>query len=237
MSEQDYLDITAESYGNEIGTVDREFVSHYSLEMARPYLENIESVLLMGVGDSYIADSVSQLPIKTTIVEGSSKLVKRYRVLNRRCHIVNTLFEDFKPDTSYDLILGTHILEHVSDPVQVIRQTTNWLSRNGISIFTVPNGNSLHRQIGKEMGLLQKTSDLNANDISLGHRRVYTSDKFRHDIEMAGYREILIKGYLLKIVPNKMMLDWDRKLLDGLFVVSQNLPVDICADLFAVCHL
>lgn len=236
MSKIRQLNKVAEVYEEEVGILDRELISHYTFEVMRPLICSKDSVLLMGIGNGYIADALSQLKISLTIVEGSARLIEKYSKTNSRCIIIESLFEKFNPKHGFNVIVGTHVLEHLNEPVRVLKQTTRWLSKRGIAIFTVPNMFSLHRRIGKEMGILSNESSLSEQDILLGHRRVYDAYSLEGHLRKAGYNKVKIMGYLLKLVPNRLMKEWSRDLLDAIFHVSLGLPRDICADLIAMCR-
>jgi SAM-dependent methyltransferase len=237
MDEIQRIENVAEVYNSEVGKLNRDLISHYTLEVIHPFIRPQSSVLLMGLGDGDIAESISQLDVSLTVVEGSRKLIDTFPNLKAKATLVETLFEDFEPQNSFDVVIGTHVLEHVEDPVKILKQTTRWLTSDGMALFTVPNRLSLHRKIGIEMGILPNEASLSEQDILLGHRRVYDVSDLERDLRDAGYNQIEISGYLLKIVPNRMMKDWSRELLDATFRVSQSLPRDICADLIAKCRL
>lgn len=237
MDEIQRIENVAEVYNSEVGKLNRDLISHYTLEVIQPLIRPQASVLLMGLGDGDIAESISQLGVSLTVVEGSKKLIDSFPNLQAKATLVETLFEDFEPETSFDVVIGTHVLEHVEDPVNILKQTTRWLASDGMAVFTVPNRFSLHRRIGREMGILPNEASLSEQDILLGHRRVYDVSDLEGDLRDAGYSQIEISGYLLKIVPNRMMKDWSRELLDATFRVSKSLPRDICADLIAKCRL
>jgi hypothetical protein len=86
------------------------------------------------------------------------------------------------------------------------------------------------------MGLLQRPGDLNEQDVKLGHRRVYTAAEFRANLEAAGYRVESLTGYMLKVVSNRQMKGWSREFLDASYRVSLTLPMELCANLVAVCR-
>ncbi len=50
------------------------------------------------------------------------------------------------PDESYDIILLTEVLEHVPNPIDVLKEATRILKRNGFIIITAPLGSGLHQQ-------------------------------------------------------------------------------------------
>ncbi len=58
-----------------------------------------------------------------------------------------TLLEAEYPDNSFDEIYMSHYLEHVPDPVAVLRETRRILKKDGEAVARVPNFNSLSRMI------------------------------------------------------------------------------------------
>ena len=84
------------------------------------------------------------------------------------------------------------------------------------------------------MSLLPTTDSLNEQDIAVGHQRVYDSSLLTAHILDAGLELVELSGYLLKIVPLSIMQDWSDELLEALYEVSRELPVDECSNIFAV---
>jgi 2-polyprenyl-3-methyl-5-hydroxy-6-metoxy-1,4-benzoquinol methylase len=235
LEEQRHLDRTASVYGGSVGDLNRDLTSAYTWRLVEQHANSRRPVLLLGLGDGYIAGMLTACGIDVLVVEGSTELVQNFHPPSG-CVVVQSLFESFQPPAVYPLIVGTHILEHVDDPVQIIRQTTKWLAPSGMSIFTVPNRTSLHRRIGVKMGLLTEEDAFSEQDLALGHRRVFSAESLESDLRTGGYRHIDISGYNLKLVPNRMMATWDQALLDAIFELSREMPVKMCADLLAICR-
>ena len=122
-----------------------------------------------------------------TIVDGASKLLERIPEAPNLIK-VHSLFEDFKPSRLFNTIVMEHILEHVDDPVSLLARVKTWAAPGGRLLLGVPNGHSIHRLVAVKMGLLPDPCALNERDHAVGHRRVYTRDSFRRDIEKAGLR-------------------------------------------------
>ena len=101
-------------------------------------------VLEMGyVSDAYTRRIVARFG-KSYIVDFSAKLLEKAKDrFGKKVETFRSLFEDFKPAAGFDTILATNILEHVSDPVKVLRKAKTWLNRNGRIIVIVPNADSL----------------------------------------------------------------------------------------------
>src|SRR5262245_41182805 len=105
------------------------------------------------------------------VVEGSAVFCEGLRERFPDVTVHNVLFEDFTPDEPYDAIVLGHVLEHVVDPVAVMRLVRNWLAPGGKIFAAVPNSRSLHRQAAVIMGLLSQEDAMTELDHRHGHQR------------------------------------------------------------------
>lgn len=200
-------------------------------------LKEIDSgmrVLELGYGDGLVTKSLVASGCDLTLIEGSAVLVEAAR--QRHPHIVCelTLFEDFRTDRPFDLILASHVLEHVDEPVEILRNVSSWLRNDGKLIIAVPNKNSIHRQLAVAMGLQSSLDTLSKRDLMVGHQRVYSFETLENDVNRAGMRVIESAGYFLKVVPNSMMLGYSEDLLKSLNDISPLLPKDVLANIVIV---
>lgn len=230
------LNQLAPAYESEIGRLDARLISYYTFEALRPFVRRQATVLLMGLGNGYLAQRLAAACRRVTVVEGSRALIETIGRRAPQCRFVTALFEQYEPEVPFDLVIGSHILEHLDDPVRILRRTKQWLTKAGAAVFTVPNRWSLHRRIGTTMGLLPTVGSFNERDRALGHRRVYDTAMLERHLRAAGYRRVMIRGYWLKMVPNDKMKAWSRSLLDAIFQVSLSVPKEWCADLLAHCR-
>lgn len=182
-----------------------------------------------GVQTQYLINDFENL----TIVDGSKSLLDSIPNTSNLSK-VHSLFEDYEPNEKFNTIILEHILEHVEKPVELLTTVKKWLSREGVMIIGVPNGHSIHRLIGVEMGLLQNPCELNERDISLGHRRVYTVDTLREDIVNSGLNIIEEGGVYLKPLSNgQIEKDWNNDLVDAFYSLGKKFQ-DYTAEIFCV---
>lgn len=232
--ELEHLNKVSHIYGTEAGALNRDITSYYSLQLTLSKVKG-GRILQLGLGDGLIASALAGVSQSTVdVIEGSSEVIAEFG-RGKVFKVINTLFEEYHPKMPYDYVIGNHILEHVADPVAIATLAHGWLCPGGTAIFTVPHANSLHRRIGVKMGLLKNTQELNAQDGELGHRRVYTLDKFQRNLQQAGFPKVAVSGYMLKMVSHKQMKDWSRELLDASFAVSLECEPSICSNIFALC--
>lgn len=169
-----------------------------------------------------------------TIVEGSADLLAK---IPERPNLikVHSLFEEFQPKQPFDSIILEHVLEHVDDPVSLLRQVKNWLAPEGKLFLGVPNGNSIHRLVAVKMGLLDHPCQLNSRDHALGHRRVYTPETFRADIEMSGLVIVDMGGVYFKPLSNGQIQDyWSEQMIQGFYELGKDFPA-FAAEIYTVC--
>ncbi|TKY81483.1 class I SAM-dependent methyltransferase [Pectobacterium polonicum] len=195
------------------------------------------SVLDCGYGTGIIASRLNTLPssIAIDIIEGSDLLCKQAeeRFGGRIC-IINSFFEYYEPSKKYDVILALHILEHVEEPINLLRKFNSWLNVGGVVIAAVPNANSIHRKLAVMLDLQPCLEHLSQRDIAVSHKRVYMPWQLESDFKAAGFFVEEISGYFLKVVPNSMMLNWPPELISALTKISDNIPSELLANILLV---
>lgn len=129
--------------GRLIGTplADDSFGKPYAddfLETLNEFLPaNGKRSLEIGAGVGYLTRRMGDLGWKSTGIEpgkGYSDYWTRYQV-----DIVNEFFPSSKAVGPYDLVMGYLVLEHISDPVEFLKNVRSHLSPNGLAAFAVPD--------------------------------------------------------------------------------------------------
>lgn len=181
-------------------------------------------VLEMGWGTGVVVPALVELGLRPEVVEGSPLLCAAARRAVPGLEVHEALFEEFSPQTPYDVVLSLFILEHVDDPVAVLRRAVGWTARGGRVIAFVPNAESLHRQAALRMGLVDALDELSDRDRLVGHRRVYTLERLGADAAAAGLEVERELGGFLKVVPNARMLGWPPELLEAMHEIGELVP-------------
>lgn len=156
--------------------------------------------------------------------------------------IVNSLFETVNLPTKYENIVLTHVLEHIDDPVKVLKRINDeWLSDTGRFFLVCPNANAPSRQIAVKMGLITHNSAITPAESDHGHHITYTLDTLERDAKAAGLKVVYRSGIFFKALAN---FQWDRLLqtdiiskeyLEGCFELGQHYP-DLCSSIFLMCE-
>jgi 2-polyprenyl-3-methyl-5-hydroxy-6-metoxy-1,4-benzoquinol methylase len=178
-----------------------------------------------------------------TCVEASDSAVEEAKIkLGAKVHFVNALFENAALPKHYDNIVLTHVLEHLDNPVSLLKRVNDeWLSEHGRFFVVCPNANAPSRQIAVKMGLISHNSAITPAEAEHGHRCTYTLDTLERDAVAAGLKVVHRSGIFFKALAN---FQWDRLLqtdiitpeyLEGCYKLGQHYP-DLCSSIFLMCE-
>jgi SAM-dependent methyltransferase len=178
-----------------------------------------------------------------TCVEASDEALSAARArLGGKATFVHARFETVQLPRRYDNIVLTHVLEHLDDPVAVLRRVNKeWLSAGGRLFLVCPNANAPSRQIAVKMGLIGHNAAVTPAEAEHGHRITYALDTLERDAVRAGLQVIHRGGIFFKALAN---FQWDHLLqtdiitpqyLDGCYMLGQQYP-DLCASIFLLCE-
>lgn len=183
-----------------------------------------------GVMTGFLAPAFPDL----TLVEGAEVFCSSLRGRFPRALVVHSLFEDFAPAAAFDTIVLGHVLEHVEDPVQILRRAASWLAPAGVLCAAVPNARSLHRQAAVLLGMLPSEHSLNPTDLHHGHRRLYDPERLRADFLAAGLSIRIFGGYWIKPLSNAQMEGtWPPETVRAFMQLGERYP-DIAAEIYVV---
>jgi SAM-dependent methyltransferase len=211
----------------------------YSCQIFMRYLRP-GSILELGPAEGVMTDILYPLFSENyTVVDGSSIFIDLIKNRYPNIYAAETLFEEFEPKSwsfppSFDNIILGHVLEHVVDPVEILKLCKNWLKENGLILSCVPNKNSIHRQAAVEMGLLSKLDDFSEKDKLHGHRRVFGLDSFIEVFEQTGFSICAKGGYYLKPLSDAQIeSQWSNSMIDAFLKLGERYP-DIAGEIYIV---
>lgn len=183
-----------------------------------------------GLATELLADAFDEL----TLVDGSERFAAELTERFPQATVIHSLFEDWEPSRTYDHIVIGCVLEHVDDPVGLMRRASGWLAPGGRIQLCVPNARSLHRQAGVLLGHLPSVTSFSEKDIAHGHRRVYDPESLRADVAAAGLSVEAEGGWWLKPLSDAQIeASWSPELLDAYMQIGEQYP-EIAAVIYAV---
>ena len=233
-SEQSRVSQASEFYLHDQLDIDKTII-RYRYQTLRPFFRG-PRCLELGPADGWMTREMVKDFEALTVVDGSPELLA---VIPPAPNLtkVHCLFEDFVcPEPRFNTILLEHILEHVEDPVALMARARAWAAEDRVFLMGVPNANSLHRLAGVKMGLLERPDQLNARDLSQGHRRVYSLETFRADIEKAGLTVVEMGGVFLKpLAFGQIQAHWTPAMIEAFYALGKDFP-SLAGDIYAVCR-
>lgn len=238
-------------YNIELGdTADHKYAYNFDLDVMHHYMmKSFEPFIKQGTClelGSFKGDFTKRL-LKyfdhITCVEASDTAIEVAKAkFGNEVKILNSLFEEIQLEEKYDNIVLTHVLEHLDDPICVLKRVNfEWLSDEGRLLLVCPNANAPSRQIAVKMGLISHNSAITPSEDKHGHRITYSLDTLERDARHAGLKVIHRSGIFFKALAN---FQWDQLLqteiisseyLEGCYDLGQIYP-QLCSSIFIVCE-
>lgn len=228
-------------------TEDRKYAYDFDYRMHGYMLRTFEGklpagrALEMGCFEGEFTRRLAALFDDLTTVEGSSDLIAVARkAAPDRVTFVLSRFEDFAPEAPFDAVFLTHTLEHLDEPVELLRRIGTWLTPAGRLFLVVPNANAASRQIAVQMGLITHPTAVTPGEFEHGHRRTYDIDALLAHVAEAGLVAVESGGVFFKPFAN---FQFDKLIasgaigedyLEGCFKLGRLYP-DLCASIYAIC--
>lgn len=237
-SEFDELNRLAEDYDD--GPFDNAMRS-YMMRTLKPHLRSGKA-LEMGCFNGAFSECLAAEYDDLTVVDAVDRFLDNVRQkLGRKARTVCSLFEEFETEDRFDAIFIVHVLEHLVDPVAVLRKAKSLLAPKGRLYLVVPNGGAASRRIAVKMGILPTLGALSDADIKHGHRRVYSFDTLVAEAREAELQVSETGGIFFKPLAN---FQFDaliggpligEQFMEGCYELGKEEPA-MSASIFAVCE-
>jgi 2-polyprenyl-3-methyl-5-hydroxy-6-metoxy-1,4-benzoquinol methylase len=236
---QEFKNTSDRNYGYNF---DFDVMHPFMLKSFIPYFNN-GNLLELGSFKGQFTERFLPFFDQITCVEASDEAISESKKkLEGKVNFINELFENVNLPEKYENILLTHVLEHIDDPVYILKRINDeWLSDTGRFFLVCPNANAPSRQIAVKMGLISHNNAVTAAEKEHGHQITYTLDTLERDAKAAGLKVIHRSGIFFKALAN---FQWDQLLqtdiiskeyLEGCYELGQQYP-DLCSSIFLLCE-
>ena len=240
---QEFADLVVEDNGRKYAySFDYDVMHPYMIRSFEPFFNKGSLLELGSFKGAFTARFLNHFS-DVTCVEASDVAIEEAKVkLGDKVTFINSLFENVVLPKRYDNIVLTHVLEHLDDPVRVLRRINDeWLAAGGRLFLVCPNANAPSRQIAVKMGLITHNAAVTSAEAEHGHRCTYSLDTLERDAVSAGLKVRHRSGIFFKALAN---FQWDRLLqtdiiskeyLEGCYQLGQQYP-DLCSSIFLMCE-
>lgn len=199
---------------------------------------NHKTILEVGCGLSPLYDFFNDFEL-LTILEPSevfyNKTVDYIAKHNceKKIEIFNNYFEDVLETVSsrnYDLIIISALLHEIGDLKSFFTRLKELVKPGTIVHIDVPNGNSLHRLLALEMGLIKSTTEFSDFNVQFEHSRVFDLKSLKKLVKEYDFKIIEKGSYFIKPFTHfqmQKMIDYniiDIKVLDGFYNLIKYFP-------------
>jgi 2-polyprenyl-3-methyl-5-hydroxy-6-metoxy-1,4-benzoquinol methylase len=213
----------------------------HSYKRLLEHLPHRTSALELGCADGQMSEHLAADFESLTVVDGSQEFLALTK--NRltkgglgNVQYAHSLFEDYSTKEQFDAVFLCHVLEHVEDPIALLKTIKPWVAPRGGLAVLVPNANSLHRLAGVRMGMLQQNDSLNNQDVVLGHRRVYSPELLKAHCATAGLEITAFGGVMVKPLSNRQIEEqWSDALIEAYLEMGRDLP-ELSSEIFVICR-
>jgi 2-polyprenyl-3-methyl-5-hydroxy-6-metoxy-1,4-benzoquinol methylase len=195
---------------------------------------NRGSALELGPAEGVMTELLASRFEDLTLVDGAKTFCDDLSQKYPKARVIHSIFEEYKPDRSFDNIILGHVLEHVNNPKEIVSIAKTWLAPNGKILAAVPNSRSVHRQVAVDMHILENETSLNEMDIHHGHRRIFSPESFREIFSQKGLKIEFFGGYWLKPVSNSQIeKTWSSEMLNSFMRLGERYP-DIAGEIYVI---
>lgn len=155
------------------------------------------------------------------------------RNLDDKVEIFPNFFEDSieaVDSKQYDLIIISALIHEIGDLNSFFLRLKELVKPGTVVHIDVPNGNSLHRLLAVEMGLIQSQMEMSDFNIQFQQNRVFDVDSLEklvtgYDFEVIEKGSYFIKPFthaqMQKMMDNNII---DTKVLDGFYNLIKHFP-------------
>lgn len=219
------------------GNIDYDFDNTIQLKWYPKRIEQfsagVGSLLELGLGHGITAEMFGRIFKRHMVIDASPAVIANFRLNypESKAEIVESYFETFETEERFEVIVLGYILEHVDDPVLILKHFRKFLTPTGQMFIIVPNAEVLNRRLGHFAGMLPDMQELSEHDLLLGHKRYYTVDQLRHDVETSGYEIKRLEGVYLKPLTTKQIisLDLNERIIQALCLAAVEYPELSCS--------
>lgn len=183
------------------------YLGYYQVQSCLEYAKK-GALLDMPCGDGTLTEMFLSHFERVVGVDASSKHLAEARRRLPDVAFHQGLIEEVELEEKFDTVVMLNVLEHVQDPIFVLRKAASLLKDDGVLIVHVPNALAINRKISVLMGSLESCEELSPFDIHVaGHRRSYSMDSLKNDVAAAGLKVRNNGGVFYKMLSTPQM-DW-----------------------------
>ena len=196
-----------------------------------------DDVLELGCATGLMTAEIAASGARVLAVDHDDRYLAR--TTRRALSGVETRRDDvtrIRVDRRFDHVVATNIVHEVDDVPAFLDNCRHHLRSAGLLHVSLQNPRSIHRLVGREMGLigdLRAVSDRGAQYHTL---HMFTADELVALVEGAGFRVVHREGVLMKPLPNALMAQLSDEMIRGFIRAAKHAP-ELASINYLVCRV
>lgn len=185
-----------------------------------------------------------------TVVEASTEFYENAVKLSensaKKVKIIRGFFEDVvqggELSTDYDMIICASLLHEVEHPKALLEAIVSVCNSDTVVNIIVPNANSMHRLLGKAMGILADVHDMSESNVSFQQNTVFDKNSLTKMVTDCGFEVVEDGAFFVKPFSHKQMHEMvrggilNREVLDGLYILGDYMA-EYASELYVNCRI
>ena len=117
-------------------------------------------------------------------------------------------------ENEFGLVVLSSVLHELDNPIGVLREIYNSLVEGSKVLIVVPNNESVHRQFGVTLKILEDSSSQTTTEMMMQQKTNYSISSLEELIVLAGFKSVYVSTSFVKPHTHKQMQEWvDSKVL------------------------
>ena len=170
-----------------------------------------------------------------TIVEPGERFYSNAKNMagdNKHIKIYKGFIEELAGNISsnFSFIICSGLLHEVANPELLLKSIAILCNKDTVIHINVPNAESFHRILAKEIGLIENVYCLSDRNKLLQQNNIYNMELLNDIVKQAGFLVISQGSYFIKPFTHKQMFSMIKQeiinedILDGLYEMSKYMP-------------
>jgi ubiquinone/menaquinone biosynthesis C-methylase UbiE len=187
-----------------------------ALDVILAFVRPGDRIIELGCGTGVMTAAFVQAGAIVTAIDHSTVYLERARERGlERVTWTQLPLDEWTGDATAEHVVATSVLHEVQDPQRLLNVVATALVPGGLVHITLQNPLSIHRQVAREMGLIDSVYELSDRGRSLGTRGMWDLDELTALATRAGLRRVLHTGLVLKPLPNALMAGLPEDVIEG----------------------
>jgi 2-polyprenyl-3-methyl-5-hydroxy-6-metoxy-1,4-benzoquinol methylase len=127
-------------------------------------------------------------------------------------------------DRAFDHVVATNVIHEVDDVAAFLATCRRHLRPSGLLHLSLQNPESIHRLVGREMGLISDLGAVSDRGASYNTLRMYSTVELAALVAANGFRVVHHDGVLLKPLPNALMAELPDEMVRGFVDAAKHAP-------------